>query len=120
MLLALFALLAFIVWDRRREVSPVSRERMAVGWAPRALLRWPGLASISVCTVALGVAEWLSPTQPPFAGRLSSLMSLAYEHLGPRGVAFVWWGFAALLGLAAVASWLASSEVRLGNARAER
>jgi len=84
------------------------------------LLRWPGLASISVCTVALGDAEWVIPTQPPFTGRLASLMTLAYEHLGPRGAAFVWWGFAALLALAAVASWLASSEVRLGNVRAER
>ena len=120
LLLVLFALLAFIVWERRRTVVPLSRERMAIGWTPRVLLRWPALASIFVCTVALGVAEWVSPTQPPFTGRLSSLMSLAYEHFGPRGIAFVWFGFAAPLGVAAVASWLASSEIRVTNARAER
>ena len=90
LLFILFALLAFIVWERRRTVAPLSRERMAIGWAPPVLLRWPALASIFVCTVTLGVAEWVSPAQPPFTGRLSSLMSLAYEHFGPRGIVLVW------------------------------
>jgi hypothetical protein len=120
LLLVLFALLAFIVWERRRPSVPLSRERTAVGWSPRVLLRWPALAGIFVCTVALGVTEWISPTQPPFTGRLSSLMSLAYEHFGPRGLAFVWFGFAAPLGLAAFASWLASGEIWVANERAER
>jgi hypothetical protein len=115
----LLLLWAFIVWERRRPVQPLPRASMARGWSARALLKWPSFAGLALCCGVLGTVEWLQPSQPPFTGKLSLFFRAAYEQLGPVGVAYVWWAVAALLALAAFASWRAKA-VLGSNENAER
>jgi hypothetical protein len=115
----LLLLWAFIVWERRRPVQPLARASLSRGWSARALLKWPSFAGLALCCGVLGVVEWLQPSQPPFTGKLSLFFRVAYEQLGPVGVAYVWWSFAALLALAALASWRAMERIG-GTEHAER
>jgi hypothetical protein len=119
MLGLLLVLWAFIIWERRRPVAPLSREVMVHGWSPRALVKWPFSAGLAVCSAALGAAQWFSPSHPPFTGKLSLLSAFAYEQFGPAGIAYFWWAVAAVLACLAVVSWLATVRGRGGN-HAER
>lgn len=102
---ALLALWAFIVWDRRRPVAPLSRERLARGLAPAAPKVWPMFAGLSAVGGLLGLVAWLEPGQPPFTGRLAWLKTLAYAQLGPAGPALLWWAAALLMAVLAFWGW---------------
>ena len=101
----LLLLWAFIAWDRRRPVAPISRQALAKGWSPRSVRKWPLVAGLSLCCFVLGVNEWLVPSSPPFTGKLSFLFQIAYLHLGPFGPAYMWWGIAAVLAGYALVLW---------------
>lgn len=90
-LLFLLALWAFIVWERKRQLPPVSREALTEGWSPRSVLKWPVVAGFSLFCLAIGVGEWLNPPSPPFHGRLSFFFEFAYREFGPLGAAYMWW-----------------------------
>lgn len=117
----MLALWAFIVWERRRPVAPLSREAMSLGWALSAYARWPVYAGLSFVGALLGLVKWFNPSHPPFAGRLSSLRAVAYAYFGPHGIAYLWWAIAALLVLLSLISWHASSSrSRRGSGSTER
>ena len=107
----LLLLWAFVVWDRRRSVEPLSRKAMSRGWSPRPLLKWPVFAGLALCCAVLGTVKWFQSSHPPFTGKLSLFFRAAYEQFGPSGIAYLWWAVAMGLGLAAVLSWLAQETI---------
>ncbi len=102
---ALLLLWAFIVWERKRPIRPLSRAAMSRGWSARALLRWPVLAGLSLCCGVLAIKESVQPSQPPFTGKLSPFFRAAFEYFGPAGASYVWWALTVGLVVAAVVSW---------------
>jgi hypothetical protein len=89
-LLALLALLAFVVWDRKRiERSPPTTSS-ASGCDPNASAKWQALAAISAMSSLAAITHALSPHQPPFSGRLSSLYSFIFSAFGQYGLAGFW------------------------------
>jgi hypothetical protein len=84
----LFGLLIFIIWDGRRlraGGSPVPREMMKKGFAPRGLIHWQAWLGMGLIAGVLAVIEWQDPSGPPFTGRWSLLHEFAYTALGQRG-----------------------------------
>lgn len=111
----LLVLWAFIVWERRRPMAPISRDAQARGWSPRALVRWPSFAGIAAVAGVLGAAQWSSPSHPPFDGRLSWVFQWTYAQFGPAGPAYFWWAVAAVFASLSVGAWRAATG-RAGDA----
>jgi hypothetical protein len=111
---ALVALLAFVVWERRRAqaqaVAPLARETLARGWSPQPALLWPVYAGLAVCVAALAVVEFRAPSAPPFAGRWSFAYELAYRLLGTFGIAYLWSALALVLLVASFVAWRARAQ----------
>ncbi len=85
----LFGLLIFIIWDGHRlraGGSPVPREMMKKGFAPRGLLHWQAWLGMGLIAGVLAITEWHDPSGPPFTGRWSLLHEFAYMTHGRRGV----------------------------------
>lgn len=97
---ALLALWAFIVWDRRRSVAQASP-----GQTRFAVAEWQVYAGLALVFGTLGISYWLTPTHPPFTGKLSWVVAWAYARLGPHGVALLWLAVGALCAALAIASW---------------
>jgi hypothetical protein len=108
---ALVALLAFVVWDRRRiqraPVRPLSREALSKGWSPQPLLVWPFWAGLAFVAASLAVIELLAPSQPPFKGRWSTLEFALYSSLGTYGIALFWSAVGVALSVMAFFTWQA-------------
>ena len=117
---SLLALWAFIVWERRRPVQPMSRQAMSRGWSPSVAPKWSLYVGLALVFTVLGSLQWLNPSHPPFTGRGSWLNALAYTHLGPQGLAIVWWAATLLLIALAFASWRTSSRGGHGGGAVER
>nr|WP_295077614.1 hypothetical protein [uncultured Roseateles sp.] len=103
---ALVAFLIFIVWERRRaesgSVTPLPREALKNGWRARPLRRWKVNAALGLLLGVMAVVQWVRPTQPPFTGRLSPVMSFFHAQFGIHGVSYFWAAFAAAVLLIAV------------------
>lgn len=80
--------------DGRPDISP--RQAALASW---------GLALVALLS---GCQEWISPSAVPQTGSSASAWLHAYciELLGPKGLAFFWVGFAALLFAMGVLSWM--------------
>jgi hypothetical protein len=116
----LLALWAFIVWDRRRSISPLSRTAMARGWSASPLVKWPAHAGLSAVSAAMAAAAWVNPSHPPFTGRLSSVVAFAYAQFGPRGEAYLWGVVAIALAVLALAQWRVAVSTRRGSGISDR
>jgi hypothetical protein len=108
----MLALLAFIVWERRRPVAPPSRQEMARGLSPLVVVKWRLFAGFSLAFALMATVEWLSPSQPPFSGRWSFLKVAAYTQLGIHGIALVWAGGSVVLLVLAFSAWHSSQRMR--------
>ena len=53
----------------------------------------------------IGVRTWLSPSFPPYEGRLSWVTTVAFSVAGPAGVTLLWFGRATALFLTARFVW---------------
>lgn len=96
---ALVALLLFIAWDRKRIGSskrgagkPLAVIESAAESSSRAVKLFLGLALVMA---SLGIAEYLSPSQPPFSGRYSFFKQTLFTHFGAIGVAGFWFAISA-------------------------
>ena len=98
---SLLVLWAFIVWDRKKPLRPLTRERMRRGWSLSMPVRWPMWLGLSFVSATLSLNYWFTPPTPPFTGRGSSLYRLLYEQWGGYGIAAAW--SMAALGFLAVA-----------------
>lgn len=55
--------------------------------------------------IAIGVAEWLNPSQPPYKGRLAWVANTSVALFGAPGLALLWFVLAVVLVLAARFVW---------------
>jgi hypothetical protein len=89
-LLFMFGFWAFIVWDRKRlqnlKVTPLPREVMNRGFKPNGVAAWQIWLAVSALDAVLAVAEWYSPSKPPFSGRWSWINAAFYQNFGERGM----------------------------------
>lgn len=69
----------------------------------RSLVR--GLVLVALAVTVTGIITWLSPSPPPYRGRLAWVGEAAYEIVGPAGPALLWLLGAAGLLLAARFIW---------------
>ena len=90
LLLFLLGFWAFIVWDRKRlremKVIPLSREAMKRGFIPSGVLAWQVSLALGFMLAVLALAEWQTPSLPPFSGRWSWLKAFAHKAFGPKGL----------------------------------
>jgi hypothetical protein len=68
----------------------------------RAVAQW----GIGVFALSLALAEWTSPTRPPFTGKWGWLLSWGYSTMGPNGTVYLYLGTASVLFLFGASSWL--------------
>jgi hypothetical protein len=54
----------------------------------RALVR--GLVLVASLVAVSGIVAWVSPSPPPYSGRLAWVGEAAYGLLGPAGPALLW------------------------------
>jgi hypothetical protein len=116
----MLGLLVFIIWDRRRPVAPLSREVMKEGWPRSPVSSWPVFAGFSVLSAALGFSDWVSPSHPPFTGRLSFAHAVLYDSFGPRGPAYFLAALAMGLAVVAAAQWRSAAFSRRGARAVKR
>jgi hypothetical protein len=116
----LLALWAFIVWERRRNIPPVSRTAMARGWSVSPLAKWHAHAGLSAVSAAMAANTWVNPSHPPFTGRLSSVVAFAYAQFGPHGEAYLWGTVAIALAVFALAQWRVAVLERRGSGISDR
>lgn len=95
------ALLAFMVWDRRRIERPNSPPAIRGEGQLEASQKWKFLAGLGCVAAALGAAEWMNPKLLPFSGRWGWLETLAHSHFGQGGIAWIWFAASAMLFAAA-------------------
>ncbi|CAN7711907.1 hypothetical protein [Variovorax sp. LjRoot178] len=100
------ALLAFMVWDRKRmgrpkEGSPSTLQARG-GWEGRQ--KWQLWAGMGCVAAAMGAVEWMNPKRPPFSGRWGWLETLAHSQFGQGGIAWIWFAAGAMLFAAAFIS----------------
>lgn len=102
LILLLLCFLAFFLWDRKRlsnpAVRPLPREQMEKGFTPAAVLGWPVWIGLGLISVTLAIAEWQSPSRPPYSGRWAWFNEAIYQAFGPNGNA----GFFLVLGFVGI------------------
>ena len=112
---SLFALLAFIIWERRRSandpVTPLPRAALKGGWRPKQMPKWRVSASLGLMLGVLAFVEWRLPKSPPFTGRWSQVISFFHTQFGAGGVAYFWATLAAVLFLVAVLQYKSGAHV---------
>lgn len=82
----LCALWAFIVWERRRPMAPLSRDQMTQGFMPTGSAKWKRQMVGAALLLVLGALELVRPRLPPFAGKLAWLESSLHAAFGPLAV----------------------------------
>ena len=88
--LLMVALLAFIIWDRRQPAKTPSRSQMDQGVIPGGTQKIVILGTLAATSFALGIAEWLNPTLPPFSGKGALIQAVAHAILGENGTAWLY------------------------------
>ena len=63
------------------------------------------LVLLAVIAVAIGAAEWLNPSPPPYRGRLAWVADVAFSPGGATGLALLWFVAGASLVVAARFVW---------------
>ena len=63
------------------------------------------LVLLATVAVAIGAAEWLNPSSPPFRGKFAWVADAALALLGVTGLALLWFVLAAALFLVARSVW---------------
>ena len=114
-ILALVALLLFIVWERR---SGLSSDQVRTHGAPAipskevATSRNFARLCLGLALVAMAIAfsEWLNPSARPYTGRWSWVKEALFSTLGPAGPALLWVGIAVALVAAARIVWRHTSK----------
>lgn len=103
---ALVALLVFVAWDRMRlkrgAAKPLAVIPSAAESSSRAVKLVLGLALVMA---SIGLAEYFSPSQPPFTGRYSFLKQALFEYFGAVGLAGFWFAVSAALLVIARSIW---------------
>jgi Flp pilus assembly protein TadB len=114
---ALLAMLAFIVWERRRSASsraaPLTRASLEKGWSPKQIPMWSVSAGFSFLFGVRAFVEWRQPKSPPFAGRWSEVISFFHAQFGVHGVAYLWAALAVVLLLLAALQYRSGAEGKL-------
>lgn len=105
LLLALLALLIFIVWERRRPGTPLTRNQMAKGWSLPARRQGPVWLGLGLMCAVMSLSQWLSPSLPPFSGRGAGLAALLHAHGGPQAIALAWATAALVLLVLGIVAW---------------
>ena len=115
-ILALIALLLFVVWERRNKASsdhqvrthgapPIPTKELATSRNFARLCL--GLALVAM---AIAFSEWLNPSARPYTGRWSWVKEALFLTLGPAGPALLWVGIAVALVAAARIVWRHTSK----------
>ena len=87
------ALLVFIVWDAMQPAKARSRDEMSRGgFIPGGKGSWVAFLTLALVCFILAFREFSNPSVPPFTGRASTVMGLAYLAFGQSGPAFLWIG----------------------------
>jgi hypothetical protein len=100
-IVALLALLAFIVWDRRRIANPSPVVDVITSHVGKLNLRANGSAAVSLMAGVMALSELLNPRLPPFTGRMSFVYETAYAT-SPYGISIFWFLLAAAFATAMV------------------
>jgi heme/copper-type cytochrome/quinol oxidase subunit 3 len=91
---SMLALLAFVIWDRRRltgaKVAPLDRKTMEKGFTPTGMAAWQASLLVGVMFGALTYQEWMHPSHPPFTGRLAWVREGVYAVWGFDGALVIW------------------------------
>jgi hypothetical protein len=107
-IILLLGLWAFIVWDRRQTIAPLSRKALKQGWVAKPIPKWPVYTGFAAVSAALGIASWLNPSNPPFTGRFSTVFTTVYANFGSHGIAYLWALIAVVLAVFALITWFSS------------